>query len=69
MVFDMTDQDSLDEVEYRWVRQLKRHLSSKDVPVLLVGNKVSILADYFSLLYVVCLEVEFKHCTWHAMLS
>ena len=40
MVFDMTDQDSLDEVEYRWAKQLQYHLTSADVPVLLVGNKV-----------------------------
>ncbi|XP_065920952.1 uncharacterized protein [Dysidea avara] len=39
MVFDMTDQDSLDDVESRWVKKLKQHLPSTDIPVLLVGNK------------------------------
>jgi len=42
MVFDMTDQDSLDDVEKRWAEQLKNHLTSADTPVLLVGNKVSL---------------------------
>ena len=40
MVFDMTDQDSLNDVEKRWIKQLDIHLSSTDTPVLLVGNKV-----------------------------
>ncbi|XP_065920963.1 ras-related protein Rab-12-like isoform X2 [Dysidea avara] len=39
MVFDMTDQDSLDDVGNRWVKQMKDHMSSTDIPVLLVGNK------------------------------